>query len=268
MKTLKAIEFSITPEQLGEIRPEVVDLFKLTTELKTGYLLTTNNAKINKNSYTTGIMHLSPANSVVDWVNLCSNASKDCIRACLASGGRMGMFTNVKRAQIIRTLFYIFHKELFFERLAMEIKFLDLFAKFEGAKLAIRLNGTSDIDVRDFIKKQDKNIQFYDYTKCPDYLEHSIDNYSQVFSFSGHNWNACKKALKNNVPVSVVFANKLPSEYKGFKVIDGDTDDQVFRYTGQSVILGLKYKKSYNKLNVLNGDSTGIADGGKFVVQV
>ena len=46
------------------------------------------------------------------------------------------------------------------------------------------------------------------------------------------------KALKSNVPMSVVFRNGMPKYYKGRRVIDGDASDLVNVKAGK-VIVGL-----------------------------
>jgi hypothetical protein len=52
--------------------------------------------------------------------------------------------------------------------------------------------------------------------------------------------------LENGCRVAMVF-NKVPDEYMGYKVIDGDQYDM--RYLDdKNVIVGLKYKRVRNKL--------------------
>ena len=55
-----------------------------------------------------------------------------------------------------------------------------------------------------------------------------------------------QQSYANQCPIykpSVVFKDKLPSTYKGIKVINGDTHDRRFE-DEQGVIVGLKFKGS------------------------
>ena len=59
--------------------------------------------------------------------------------------------------------------------------------------------------------------------------------------------DACLKALDESVRVAMVFEKNIPNEYLGFPVIDGDKYDMRYLDEG-AVIVGLKYKKTRNKL--------------------
>jgi hypothetical protein len=57
----------------------------------------------------------------------------------------------------------------------------------------------------------------------------------------------CFKMLFNHTRVAMVF-DKVPEEYKGYKVIDGDQYDMRYR-DEPNVIVGLKFKRVRNKLD-------------------
>ena len=62
--------------------------------------------------------------------------------------------------------------------------------------------------------------------------------------------------MKAGGNVAVVFRNKLPATYKGFKVIDGDLHD--LRFLDQkNVVVGLKEKLTLNKHGKLDRDNSG-----------
>jgi hypothetical protein len=168
-------------------------------------------------------------------------------------------------ATIARTIFLQFFPLEFFARLMKEIAGLE--AKIERVriktdkeqKLAIRLNGTSDIcwessKYNYFLKAtmdQFRDVVFYDYTKiaarCIDgyRTKRKLEDYRLTFSYSGQNWDDCERALKDGTNVAVAFAvkrgNPLPETHKGHKVIDGDLHDLRFLDI-PGVIVGLRYK--------------------------
>jgi hypothetical protein len=122
-------------------------------------------------------------------------------------------------------------------------------------KVAIRLNGTSDLDFFAIVKNQIgkdllalDNLVFYDYTKLIGkvlkYQEAmKAGKYFLTFSRSENNWAECMQALALGVNVAVVFDRKkpLPETFEGFPVVDGDLSD-IEMMTNKAVILGLKAK--------------------------
>ena len=124
----------------------------------------------------------------------------------------------------------------------------------KGKKPAIRLNGTSDIqwetievEGHDNIFAMFPQIQFYDYTKIPTRKVAHIPNYHLTWSYSeaSPTYSELIKKIKYNI--AVVFRDKdLPTMFKGFKVIDGDTHDMRF-LDEPNVIVGLKAKGKAKK---------------------
>jgi hypothetical protein len=110
------------------------------------------NPKTNKSmkgGYYTPILHMLPAN--LSGFNVCPNASDGCKMACLNTAGRGGIIkkgetTNlIQEARRKRTLMYFQDRENFYSQLSREIKNAENRAKKRGLRLAIRLNGTSDL---------------------------------------------------------------------------------------------------------------------------
>lgn len=263
---MKRITFELTQEQYDNL-PAIVKQYHKTRFFSVGYLLTTNSvktAKGEKQGYLTGVMYLAP--HTICGVNLCPSSTEECRASCLWSSGQLGMPSG-RKATIARTVFFNHFPELFFARLQEEIARLDRRARKIGYKLAIRLNGTSDIAFES--KKQGRflqtmmqtfsDVQFYDYTKiigrCREQYRANNDlgNYHLTFSYSGSNWKACELALKNGVNVAMPFFPEIPQEYNGYEVINGDESDLRFLdYRG--VIVGLTYKlpKQLNKKGTLS----------------
>ena len=111
----------------------------------------------------------------------------------------------------------------------------------------VRLNTTSDIPFEIHkIFQLFPNVQFYDYTKIKKRaIKHAEGlmpkNYHLTFSQNEANQNDSLEVLKRGGNIAVVFRNKLPEFYKGFKVVNGDEHD--LRFTDPAnVVVGLKAK--------------------------
>lgn len=213
------------------------------------------NAKTSKNSLKTFILYLAPHKQNDKNVNICPMASKGCISACLYTAGR-GKFSNVQKARINKTNFYIYDKEMFVLKLASEIIKETNKAKKNKEKIAFRLNGTSDIDFIYLLQKYaqlniedlKENAVFYDYTKILGKVKKykNYSNYHLTFSRAEDNNSIAEAALNDGANVAIVFRNGLPRFWRGYKVIDGDTSDILMVYN-KNVILGLKAKGEAKK---------------------
>lgn len=201
------------------------------------------NTKMAKNSIQTYGLSLVPHKLNSKGVNLCKFSTKECRAMCLNMTGRAG-FDSVQKARVNKTDYFVNHKAHFLNKLYKELEDID-----KKGKCLVRLNVVSDVNWQEEFRKQGldltkfKNITFYAYTKDPFQIEgNSLVNHHYTFSFSGGNWNWCEKFLKEKrANVAVVFKNVIPLVYKGFKVVNGDNDDQ--RVLDESgVVVGLKYK--------------------------
>lgn len=218
-------------------------------------LLTTNNAKTVKGEklgYTTYILYLAPHRQNSQGKNICPMASAGCIAACLYSSGH-GSMSGVQKGRMNKTEFFLSDREDFLKALYIEIAQIELKHKLEETKFAIRLNGTSDLSWETFHVKDNKNIfdlfptvQFYDYTKNHNRFKKALPaNYSLLFSRSETNEKTALELLSKGINVAIVF-DTPPSEYKGYRVINGDETDLRFK-DEKGVIIGLKYKRLTSK---------------------
>lgn len=211
------------------------------------------NAKTAKNSLKTFILYLTPGTT--NGNNLCPKASAGCLAACLYTAGR-GSFSNVQQARANKTAQYIQDKPAFMRALAYEILKQYTKAKKAGEKIAIRLNGTSDIDLVYLLNKYASldiatladHIIFYDYTKI---LQKAIryqahPNYTVTFSRSESNQAETEQAIKLGINVAAVFSGELPKTYLGAPVLDGDKSDLIMLYN-KGAVLGLKAKGQAKK---------------------
>jgi len=212
------------------------------------------NIKTAKNDLETFILYMAPANQVTG-LNLCPFASTGCKSSCLYSAGR-GRFSNVQESRINKSKFWGYDRSTFYIQLAEEILKIHDKAIKHDKKIAIRLNGTSDIDHLDLLNRYSgidfletfyDNLLFYDYTKNYNHIKKYIGStYKITFSRSETNENDAYLTLKNGGNVAIVFADQLPQFWNGYPVINGDETD--LRYFDPiNVVVGLKAKGDAKK---------------------
>jgi len=213
-------------------------------------LLTENNHKTIKGEklgIKTLIMYLSPYKDNSKGKNLCPKASEGCSKACLFNSGNARFF-HVQAGRRNKTEWFLSDRNSFVAALVTEIE--SAIKKYSKDWIInIRLNGTSDI-VWENIKHNGvtifelfPTIQFYDYTKISSRFKKTLpSNYHLTFSRSESNESEAIALLKKGFNVAWVF-NKLPTEHKGFKVINGDESDNRIG-DEKNVIVGLRYKNA------------------------
>jgi hypothetical protein len=210
------------------------------------------NVKTAKNELKTFILYLAPADTIGTH-NVCPFASKGCKKVCLYSAGR-GKFTSVQIARINKTKFWALDRSNFYIQITNEILKINAAAVKTGEKIAIRLNGTSDIDHLDLINRftginalELSNVVFYDYTKNPNHIKKYLGtNYKLTFSRAENNDSKALEILQAGGNVAAVFSGALPEFYKGFRVIDGDKTDLRY-FDPANVVVGLKAKGDAKK---------------------
>lgn len=211
-----------------------------------------SNAKTKKNSRPTKILYLHP--SKIEGREMCPFASEGCRMGCLNTAGLGGVYPSIQEARINKTRYYVTNKMAFYDQLQKEI---NNFAKRHAGEVAIRLNGTSDQPfVETLIVAQSRaiapNVIFYDYTKNPKKagirLLPSGHKYIVTFSHSEKE-DSLNNTLNvlNNGGISAVVFNKLPNEWNGYKVVDGDASDDLMIDLEPGTIIGLKAKGKAKK---------------------
>jgi hypothetical protein len=212
------------------------------------------NIKTAKNDLETFILYMSPADQVKG-LNLCPFASDGCKKSCLYSAGR-GKFSNVQESRMNKSKFWGYNRAGFYIQLANELLSIHDKAIKKDVKIAIRLNGTSDIDHLyllerysgiNFLDSFYSNLLFYDYTKNPNHISrYKNTSYKITFSRSESNEAEAKLILKMGGNVAIVFADQLPEFYLGYPVINGDITDLRY-FDPVNVIVGLKAKGEAKK---------------------
>jgi hypothetical protein len=212
------------------------------------------NTKTAKNDLETYILYMAPADQVKGF-NVCPFASDGCKSSCLYSAGR-GKFSNVQESRMNKTKFWGYDRANFYIQLANELLTIHDKAIKKDIKIAIRLNGTSDIDHLNLLERYSginfldnfyNNLLFYDYTKNYNHVKKYLgSNYKITFSRSETNELDAYRILKDGGNVAVVFASELPETWNGYKVINGDLTDLRY-FDPANVVVGLKAKGDAKK---------------------
>lgn len=204
-------------------------------------LLTHSSKKLDQSQneeWLNKIMYLDPEYNP----KVCIGASEGCRKSCLTNSGQMAM-DNAINARYLRTQMYFDEPELFIMQLRGEIAKALIQARKKGKKLAVRLNGTSDMDWYD-IYEAFPMVQFYEYTKRMDLIKKNSHLPNVDYTFSRHEKHSLRnieKVLSQGINVTVVYDGEVPSEWEGHIVIDGDKHDRRFE-DEKGRIVGLKLK--------------------------
>ena len=172
-----------------------------------GALLTLNNAKTPKgeaHNVLTAIMYLAP-HKLSGW-NVCPKSTPDCRRDCLYSSGR-GRFSRTQEARLRRTRLYFEHRAQFMRQLTAELFAIEAYAISLGMRLAVRLNGTSDIlwERYESLFAAFHNVSFYDYTKHTPHKRAALPlNYKLTFSVQRETMKDASDALAAGWNVAAV----------------------------------------------------------------
>lgn len=167
-----------------------------------------------KRGYLTFVLHLAPA--TLSGFEVCPMRSKGCTKACINTAGR-GRFTSTQKARLRRTWQYFGNRPEFMMKLHREIAAAQAYADRRGFKLAIRLNGTSDIPwhripcgEHSSIMAAYPKVPFYDYTKVAKRLlkETLPANYHLTFSLSEENQADAYAVLAAGGNVAMVYRTK------------------------------------------------------------
>lgn len=204
-----------------------------------------NDAKTKKGEklgVDTAILYLSPAsNATPKGETLCPSAVQaKCLKACLYTAGR-GRMSSVEMSRLYKTLMYTQLRATFWGMLIREINALAEKSRRAGRTLGIRINGTSDLILPDWLIGCNPDVQFYDYSKNVDYYNDKSlvrrPNHHVTLSYSGANneyRHAVLDAAMNGHNIAVVFRNREQAEkaiahgWLGFECIDGDETDVRF----------------------------------------
>lgn len=210
--------------------------------------------------YLTAIMYLRPWRNVVGGRerNVCANAEiAQCHVGCLNTSGR-GQQSNVQNWRMGKTIRFWEERERFMLDLIDDLRKFQNKCRKLGVKPTVRLNGTSDIRWEHImvdgktVFDHYPDIQFYDYTKIANRKISHLKNYHLTFSYSAASEVYLRQvglALSGGMNVAVVFRdrNKMPDQFLGLPVVNGDADDLRFLDQNQRVVA--LYAKGRAKLD-------------------
>lgn len=232
------------------------------------HLFTIGNPKTQKGEargWLTAVLHLAPERSA-GIGNVCPKATAGCTALCLNTTGRggIGLTTTgdnpIQAARRRRTQQYAENPREFARLLAEEVEHWNGYAHARGMKLAVRINGTSDLPAlaRNVARDAWHLARFYDYTKIPFAWQGkngaTLGLIDYTFSRSERNLAECIQAIDHGINVAVVFdtkkgeplpeAHKLGGVTRWIPVIDGDAHDLRFLDPKhpKGVIVGLRAK--------------------------
>lgn len=222
-------------------------------------IITQANPKLLKGNaagwLSTGI-HFAPAK--ISGRNVCPSATAGCAESCLYTSGH-GAFTITQISRISRTWYFQRHRAQFMEQLERELLSFFKLAKRHALTPAVRLNLTSDIPWENVktasglsLMEKFPDVQFYDYTKVASRMSRFLvgdfpGNYHLTFSRAEtpESEKLALSFLASGGNAAVVF-RKLPDVWKGFPVLNGDSDDLTFLRPAGSVF-GLVAKGAAKK---------------------
>lgn len=218
-------------------------------------MLTLENPKTKKgedHGYVTGVLMLAP-HTVSGW-NVCSHSTPGCRASCLFRAGR-GVTEYVERARIKKTKRFVNRRQrpLALRLLRQDIEALHRKAERESKRVAVRLNGTSDLPWEKLapeLFREFPDVCFYDYTKNTTRAERWLHgafprNYYLLFSRSENTPDVMVGYfLRRGMNVAVVYGAPLGfGEFAakawvrwGHEVIDGDRNDLRFLETRSRVV--------------------------------
>ena len=208
------------------------------------------NAKILKSQ--TGTQFKIASLSLYPNNTICAGSkSAGCMDLCLKNSGFSEVFESVNISRKAKTDFYMTEPKEFLQQLRKEIAAFIRKCEKENIKACFRLNTISDINwMYHKIPQEFSNAFFYDYTKIVKTIDTGVANYKKIFSYSGEPKYLAQvnQALKTNIPIAVVFRDKIPvgKTFLGREVIDGDKSDLV-NTNALNKICGLTLKGNVNK---------------------
>jgi hypothetical protein len=212
------------------------------------------NAKLAKTNKATG-GYLVAGLSLYPDNELCPGAkAAGCMATCLKEAGRAAFTPSINPARMRKADRYKTDRAGFMLDLVWDLEALIRKAGREDKTPAARLNVLSDIAWESEpitrngvtypgVPQAFPEITFYDYTKRATRIGKTPENYHLTFSYSGVKSyaNQVKLAETRGANMAVVFYKKLPAEFNGRPVIDGDKTDARFADPA-GVVVGLLAK--------------------------
>lgn len=159
--------------------------------------------------------------------NVCRWSTPGCRAACLGNSGHLGIQGGAaSRAMLARYVMLCLFPDMFWQIVDHEIGQHHRRVARCGKVLVVRVNGTSDIDVPQWLTDAHPDVEFQDYTKQPIARSGWVrPNYYVVRSITERDGPNPEHDGNYVVPVDLPRGAPLPKRYMGRRVIDGDVHD-------------------------------------------
>lgn len=163
--------------------------------------------------------------------NLCPHSTLGCRNTCLGYSGILGIpGGSASRAMLARYVMYCLYPAMFWLIVSHEITKAKRRVSKCGKILVVRINGTSDIVVPEWLLREHPDVEFQDYTKRPLVMSGwrtTVPNYYLIRSATERDGQEMFDNHRGNVvvPVNLKRGAPLPDTFMGRPVIDGDVHD-------------------------------------------
>ena len=210
------------------------------------------------------IHYMAPA-SLAGVGNLCPKATASCKALCLGwFSGQASMVSHdaalnsVRQSRIDKARRFMRGRDAYMRDVVRSIELGQRKAQRMGLRLAVRMNGSTDIAWEGIACTRDgkrfanlmlafPDIQFVDYTKIASRLSRPLPpNYSLTLSRTESNDSDVVRIVASGLGNAAVVFDSVPAQWQGLPVIDGDAHD-LRHLDPRGVIVGLSPKGSKAK---------------------
>ncbi len=196
--------------------------------------------------FLTAMLYLAP-HTIAGGKSVCPHSTEACRAGCLFTAGR-GQTPRVFNARVRRTTNYLEDRRRFMATLVDDLDVMQRTADAAGLKLAIRLNGTSDI----LWEREEPSVFdlfpraiFYDYTRTPAAHRRVPGNWHLTFSLADDPISFALDHLRAGRSVAAVVPEADKAKAPGWfvigdtvvDVIDGELHDLRFLDPSPSLVL-------------------------------
>ena len=208
--------------------------------------------------YLNAIHYMAPAD-VAGVGDLCPSRTPGCTAACLGwYSGQASMvahdadINSVRQSRIDKARRFMKDRAAYMRDVVRSIELAERKAARMGLALCVRMNGSTDISWEGIACERNgtrfrnlmdafPHIQFVDYTKIASRMRRALpSNYHLTLSRTERNDATVADIVRAGGNAAVVF-DRVPAEWQGLTVIDGDTHD-LRHLDPRGVIVGLTPK--------------------------
>lgn len=205
--------------------------------------------KGEKHGFLQAILYLAP-HTLGGGSTLCPHSTAACRSGCLFTAGR-GNTPRVEQARLRRTRLYLGDRKQFMADLVDELEYMQSIANAHGVKLAIRLNGTSDVlwERESYggqtLFERFPEATFFDYTRTPAVHRKVPPNWHLTFSLADDPISYALEHLRAGRSVAAVVPDRERADAPDWfaagehqvQVVDGELHDLRFLDPAPALVL-------------------------------